>query len=125
MSTLSRYAFVCSLLAACVPPNRGHQPQHRPQSSSRHYDQIGFQGNAKWWVCTAEGSLGTAYGDGPWSYSNEQANRNGPTRDEAAMKALEDCNAKMSFSSNRAIAAGQKREGGRCTISDCVGPGER
>jgi hypothetical protein len=49
------------------------------------------------------------------SYSTETAYGGGPTRDDAYLKALEDCNALMSMASSLAISSGQRREGGTCS----------
>jgi Putative metallopeptidase len=81
------------------------------------------RGNTSWWLCTAEGSIGTAYGDEPFSYSTETAYGGGPTRDQAYRKALEDCNALISMASSLAISWGQRRDGGTCSVVSCIGPG--
>jgi hypothetical protein len=64
--------------------------------------------------------MGTAYGDGPWEYSTERAYGNGKTRDDAYYKAYSDCNSLMSMAATLAMSAGQKRDGGTCTVTECT-----
>lgn len=72
-----------------------------------------------WWMCTAEASLGTAIGDGPMNYRVKSAVNNGPTKQEAATKALKDCGAIVGAA--MAIDGGDSRhEGGTCEISQCI-----
>jgi hypothetical protein len=77
-------------------------------------------GNSSWWMCTAEGSLGTASENGPMDYRTQTAYGNGPTRDEAGIKALKDCNALMGFYKNLAWTSGQQTDGGTCSIANCI-----
>jgi hypothetical protein len=141
---LSLSAALC-LIAGCIPlppPGGGgggypSEPQQSgweqgPAPTSRErsretddndYASTGGSGNSNWWLCTATGSLGTAYGDGPWDYSTELAHGNGPTRDDAYLQAVEDCNSMMSMSISLAISNGQKYDGGSCSVTDCIGPG--
>lgn len=111
--------------------------QQRPAAPARGSEDDGYEdasgsgdgpappshGNSSWWLCTAEGSIGTAYGDEPFSYSTETAYGGGPTRDHAYRKALEDCNALISLASSLAISWGQRRDGGTCSVVNCIGPG--
>jgi hypothetical protein len=69
--------------------------------------------------CTAQGTLGTAYGDRPWQYSTETASGSGPTKAAAGFKALEDCTAMMSRAAALAMSSGQRRDGGTCEVVDC------
>ena len=96
---------------------RGKRPDAR---NSNTRNGTARSGGSTWFLCTAQGSMGTAYGDGPWSYSTETAYGGGPTRDVASLKALEDCNAMMSMSASLAISSGQKRDGGTCDVVDCI-----
>ncbi|HSR97027.1 MAG TPA: DUF4344 domain-containing metallopeptidase [Kofleriaceae bacterium] len=80
----------------------------------------GNSGNSGWWMCTAEGSLGTANGNGPMDYRTQTAYGDGPTRDEAGNKALKDCGAMMGFYKNLAWTSGQRTEGGSCSIANCI-----
>jgi hypothetical protein len=81
------------------------------------------RGNSNWWLCKAEGSLGTAYGDEDFSYSTQTGYGNGPTRDDAYLKALGDCNALMSTAMSLANLSGQRQDGGTCSVVNCIGPG--
>jgi hypothetical protein len=100
----------------------GGDPSGR-SAGSRGSRGSGGSDGSNWWLCTAEASLGTAYGDGPMSYSTERAYGNGPTRDEAYLNALRDCQAMVSMSTSLADSSGQRQEGGTCEISSCMGPG--
>jgi hypothetical protein len=71
-------------------------------------------------MCTAEGSLGTAAGSGPMHYRSQTAYGDGPTRDEAGLKALKDCNAMVGFYKNLAWTSGERTEGGTCSIANCI-----
>ena len=126
-----RYAVVW-LLVGCIPPSGPYpsQPsqtgwQQQPAASPNDYEEDGDDsgnGNSNWWLCTAEGSIGTASGDGPWSYSTETGQGDGPTRDAAYLNALENCNALITTALSLATAAGEAREGGTCSVTDCIGP---
>lgn len=48
------------------------------------------------WLCKAEASFGNAIGTGSWDYSTELQLGNGKTREEAANRALSNCNEIMS-----------------------------
>jgi hypothetical protein len=141
----SLYAAAICLMVGCIPPPGAYPSEPPPpgweqgpedtssyreedgqdgQDGQDRQDRQASSGNSNWWLCTAEGSMGTAYGDGPWSYSTERAHGNGPTRDDAYIQALDDCNSMMSMASSLAISSGAKRDGGSCTVSECIGPGQ-
>lgn len=103
----------------------GDAGQRSGSSGAPAPTRSGSSGSSSWWLCTAEGSIGTAYGDEAFSYSTETAHGSAATRDEAYLKALDDCNALMGMASSLAIAAGQKRDVGSCSIVNCIGPGSR
>jgi len=123
---LSLFAAVC-LIAGCIPPP-GAYPQEPPQSSypeERGYEGEGEAGgNLNLWLCKAAGSVGTAYGDEPWTYSTETGYGDAPTHDDAYLQALENCNALVSTSASLAEASGVARIGGTCSVVECTGPGQ-
>ncbi len=118
-------------------PAQGGWQERRPAPAGDYgagdhdggYDDGGYgggyngSGRSGGWLCTAEGSIGTAYGDDPFEYSTETAHGSGATRDAAALKALEDCNSLMSLASSLAVSAGKKRDLGDCSLVHCIGPG--
>jgi hypothetical protein len=93
-------------------PKRGRAP-----ASSGRADGAS---NANWWLCTAEASLGTSQGSGPVSYRTQSALGNGPTRDDASLAALKDCNSLVGFYKSLAWGSGETVEGGTCTIVNCT-----
>lgn len=103
----------------------GYEGERSGRRAAPAQPRRGSSGSSSWWLCTAEGSIGTAYGDEAFSYSTETAHGSAATRDEAYLKALEDCNTLMGMASSLAISAGQKRDVGSCSIVNCIGPGSR
>jgi hypothetical protein len=115
---------VVCMIVGCTRPTPSQPQQSRSQEGPQPaYVQGGSTPNPNWWLCTAEGSVGTASGDGPWSWSTERADGNGANRDEAQTLALEDCNSMMILSAKLPMTIYEKREARRCRVTDCVGPG--
>lgn len=75
------------------------------------------------WICYAEASVGTAYGNGPWSYARTSLPASGKTRDEAYLAASSNCNAMVSVDVNTATLAGAAVDSGLCTVTQCFPPG--
>lgn len=75
------------------------------------------------WVCTAEASYGTSYGNGPTDYRNQSIMGTGNTRDEAGYQALKDCGSLMGVNNNREWSSGARVEGGDCKVTKCQPPG--
>lgn len=96
-------------------PQRGQAPPVRGRTAGGN----GGGGRGRvWWMCTAEASLGSAEGNGPMTYRQKSAVNNGPTKEEAAMKALKDCGAIVGAA--MAIEGDRRHEGGTCEISQCI-----
>lgn len=91
------------------PPQRGDGGAKGGQSST-----------GPWWLCRAEGSVGTSDG-GSWSYSKEMAFGSAANRDDAYMKAIEDCNALVRMSATLASARDVRHETESCRVVDCMG----
>jgi hypothetical protein len=121
MSKHSLLAAVC-LLVGCYRATSKPSP---PIASNYEYEyeQGGPTHNAKWWLCTAEGKMGTASSDGAWSYSTERGHGDGSTRFVAYSKAVDSCNSVMTMSLLLA-RRNEKRDAGTCEVTDCVGPGQ-
>jgi hypothetical protein len=75
------------------------------------------------WMCTAEASLGTRQGYGPWSYERVSLLGAGNSRDEAGLDALKACRAIVSGKINLANLSGFAVDGGDCQVSRCDPPG--
>lgn len=127
---LSLSAALC-LIAACIPPPGGYssQPQQSgweqgPTATSSEGEEYGSSGggDSSGWLCTAEGRLGTSY-DGSWSYSTEQGQGGGPTRDDAHLHALENCNSLLNLSVTLATSEDKQLDIGTCEVTNCIGPG--
>jgi hypothetical protein len=75
------------------------------------------------WMCWAEGSIGTAVGSGPYTYSTKSLSGTGNTRDEAGYDAVTSCNAILGTSKNLAWSGGQTVDAGSCEVTRCLPPG--
>lgn len=75
------------------------------------------------WTCWAEASVGTAYGNGPWSYARKSLPASGKTRDEAYLAASSNCNAMVSVDDNLATLSGAAVDSGLCKVTRCLPPG--
>lgn len=120
----SLVAVLC-LISGCIPPPGAYQPA--PSSGGQEpaeYGEYRSSGEEHTWLCSAKGRIGTASEDGSWSYSVEQAVGTGTNRDDAYMKALEECNSQINFSSSIASANDQRTDIEDCEVDDCTGPGQ-
>ncbi len=75
------------------------------------------------WMCTAQVSVGTRLGNGPWHYSTTSSTGTGNTRDEAGLEAHENCGAMLTTRLSLAESEGEVVNAGTCTVSQCVPPG--
>jgi hypothetical protein len=128
MSKFCQYAVLC-LITGCISTNSAYPSQPWQRSSQTGVQPIleaslnDYEDDTDGeWLCTAQGSVGTAHGDGPWSFSTETARGSAATHDDAFLKAIADCNSLVTTSSTLAMSAGEQRQGGACTVSNCIGP---
>ena len=75
------------------------------------------------WLCKAEASFGNATGTGSWDYSTELQLGSGKTREEAASRALSNCNEIMSARESVATLGGDRVDAGTCEVTQCMPPG--
>ncbi len=75
------------------------------------------------WMCWADGSTGSAYGNGPMTYGVKSIAANAKTRDEAAVKALRSCNALVGADQSLSNLSGATTDNGMCRVSRCLPPG--
>lgn len=92
---------------------------YAPSQPSR--GSSGGGGTSSGWLCTAEGTMRSASEDGQWSYSTERGYGDGPTRDRAYLKALENCYSLLKLAASLGSVSGEIRDAGTCKVVDCIG----